>query len=353
MQGSESHLIGRNDLCKCGSGKKYKKCCLNKDKQKSILINKLEFSQKHEMDLSKKLFEYSRREKFYNEYIKAKDKFFIINDSESNKKFGNLFNTYYIQDYITNQNKTIGVMFYDEINHKLNIIEKNILKSKLNSYISIYEVIEINQDKTILKDLLINEDNYVDDLNITKDLKVGEIIIGRIANIVNVNKFIDTVFSISSSIKDVISMDVNNMYENHKNIYTDIKHFLVYNTNVFYKYIQQLLDPKVGEHLKKQNKYTNTEKIEKNEKPECSVEKLIKENLESTYLEVALTTWEEYKSNNTDIKGNENGWASALEYHIKKEDGLNITQGDIAKKYKISPSTLGKRYKEIKETCQK
>ncbi|MBD3810221.1 MAG: SEC-C domain-containing protein, partial [Sulfuricurvum sp.] len=22
--------IGRNDLCPCGSGKKYKKCCLNK-----------------------------------------------------------------------------------------------------------------------------------------------------------------------------------------------------------------------------------------------------------------------------------------------------------------------------------
>lgn len=24
--------IGRNDLCPCGSGLKYKKCCLNKDK---------------------------------------------------------------------------------------------------------------------------------------------------------------------------------------------------------------------------------------------------------------------------------------------------------------------------------
>lgn len=24
-------LIGRNDLCPCGSGKKYKKCCMRKD----------------------------------------------------------------------------------------------------------------------------------------------------------------------------------------------------------------------------------------------------------------------------------------------------------------------------------
>jgi len=27
--------IGRNELCPCGSGKKYKKCCLRKNKQLS------------------------------------------------------------------------------------------------------------------------------------------------------------------------------------------------------------------------------------------------------------------------------------------------------------------------------
>lgn len=28
-----NHNVGRNDLCPCGSGKKYKKCCLPKDQQ--------------------------------------------------------------------------------------------------------------------------------------------------------------------------------------------------------------------------------------------------------------------------------------------------------------------------------
>ncbi len=28
-------LPGRNDLCHCGSGKKYKKCCLQKDEEKA------------------------------------------------------------------------------------------------------------------------------------------------------------------------------------------------------------------------------------------------------------------------------------------------------------------------------
>lgn len=30
----EKEEPGRNDPCSCGSGKKYKQCCLNKDKKK-------------------------------------------------------------------------------------------------------------------------------------------------------------------------------------------------------------------------------------------------------------------------------------------------------------------------------
>lgn len=346
-------MIGRNDLCTCGSGKKYKKCCLNNDKQKTILINKLDVSQKYDMDLSKKLFEYSRSEKFNKEYLKAKDKFFIVDDIEVNKKFNNFFNTYYIQDYIARNNKSIGVLFYEENREKLSVIEKNILKNRLNSYTSAYEVVEINEDKAVLKDILLDEYNYVNDLNMIKALKVGEIIIGRIAKIAHINKFIDTVCSISTAIKNIMIKDINDIYASNKNTYKDIKHFLIYNTNLLYRYIQQLLDPKIGEYLKKQKNDAKYRELDKNKEYKCGVEKLIKEYVEDDYLEVALTTWEEYKNTSKDIKGSESGWASALEYHIKKEKGLTVTQGDLAKKYKVSPSTLGKRYKEIKEIYQK
>ncbi|MDR3585527.1 MAG: SEC-C metal-binding domain-containing protein [Desulfosporosinus sp.] len=33
---------GRNDPCPCGSGKKYKKCCLSKDEEKEQLKQELE-----------------------------------------------------------------------------------------------------------------------------------------------------------------------------------------------------------------------------------------------------------------------------------------------------------------------
>ena len=36
----EHDKIGRNDLCPCGSGKKYKNCCLNSGKYEKIIMKK-------------------------------------------------------------------------------------------------------------------------------------------------------------------------------------------------------------------------------------------------------------------------------------------------------------------------
>jgi len=32
---SKSEKVGRNDKCPCGSGKKFKKCCMNKQNEKA------------------------------------------------------------------------------------------------------------------------------------------------------------------------------------------------------------------------------------------------------------------------------------------------------------------------------
>lgn len=34
-------MIGRNELCPCGSGKKYKKCCLQKNQSIEFTRNKI------------------------------------------------------------------------------------------------------------------------------------------------------------------------------------------------------------------------------------------------------------------------------------------------------------------------
>ena len=75
---------------------------------------------------------------------------------------------------------------------------------------------------------------------------------------------------------------------------------------------------------------------------------MLRQNVESEYLDSCINFWNEFKEANGEVKGSENGWAAAVEYHIKKVAGQVITQAQISKKYEISPSTLGKRYKDLK-----
>ncbi|MCU9814855.1 SEC-C metal-binding domain-containing protein [Paraclostridium sp. AKS73] len=73
-------VLGRNELCPCGSGKKYKKCCLNKDVVSERASRKIVLSQKQYSQLYSKLYEYSRQPKFKEEYKKAQEMFYILDD---------------------------------------------------------------------------------------------------------------------------------------------------------------------------------------------------------------------------------------------------------------------------------
>ena len=81
---------------------------------------------------------------------------------------------------------------------------------------------------------------------------------------------------------------------------------------------------------------------------ECKVCFVLRQNVEKEHIDSCIEFWNEYKQANGEVKGSENWWAAAVEYHIKKVAGQNITQAQISKKYEISPSTLGKRYKDLK-----
>ncbi|HSQ33287.1 MAG TPA: SEC-C domain-containing protein [Peptostreptococcaceae bacterium] len=343
-------MIGRNELCSCGSGKKYKKCCLNKDMVVERVNRKIGLSQQDYVDLYSKLYEYSRESKFYNEYLKAKEMFYILDDEQLNKKFDKFFNTYYIQDHIMEDNRVITAAFYEENKHNLNKTEINILKNLFESYVSLYEISEIQDGKVLLNDLLLKNNVCVEDISLLQDLKLGDIVIARIVNVNGVSILLDTTVSISQTIRNVICNDVEYFYNQYVDVYKNMKTFLLYHTHILYKYIQQLLEPKVGECLKsKKSEVAITQEVGSQDvENECKINELLHINIEKEYLEVAMDTWKKFKNLNGNIKGSEVGWASAVEYFVKKEKGENTTQNQIAQKYNISSSTLGKRYKDLK-----
>ena len=344
-------MLGRNELCPCGSGMKYKKCCLNKDIVSERVGRKVNYSQKQYSDLYTKIYEYSRQDKFKDEYEKAKEMFYIVEDDSINQKFERFFNTYFIEDHIMESKKVLTVEFYEENNDNMTTSDVEVLRNLFESYVSVYEVKEKQSGKVLLTNCLTNEEVYTEDINLLKDFKVGSCIIARMVNIDGVSILIDVTISISESVKDVIVNDIIHLFKQYEDLYKDIKTFLIHHTHIMYKYIQQLLDPSIAEYLKnqKEDKMDQVEKeVEVSLEDDCKVSAMLRKNVEEEYLKSCIDFWNEFKQSNGEVKGSENGWAAAVEYHIKKVNGKTITQAQISKKYEISPSTLGKRYKDLK-----
>ncbi|WP_315167770.1 SEC-C domain-containing protein [Metaclostridioides mangenotii] len=356
-------LLGRNELCPCGSGKKYKKCCMNKDLISERAARKVGLSQKEYTDLYTRLYNYSKQEKFKDEFEKAKEAFFIMDDEEINSKFEVFFNTYFIQDHImelNNVNKVITVDFFEENKNTLTQVDIDILKSLFESYLSVYEIMDMSSGKVKLKDCLTGDEVTTADVNLLKEFKVGSAIIARPIHVGDTSLLIDITLSISDEVKDLIVNDINKLHNQYESVYKDKKTFLIYHTHILYKYIQQLLDKRVADFLKAERdkalvdevavtKNDDASEIKEPSQADCKVTELIKRISDDEISAKCVNFWTEYKNNNMDkIKGSENSWAAAVEYHIKKENGEVATQAEVAKKYDTSASTLGKRYKEIK-----
>lgn len=344
-------MLGRNELCPCGSGMKYKRCCLNKDVVLERAGRKVVLSQKQYSELYTRIYEYSRQDKFKEEYEKAKEMFYVVDDESTNEKFERFFNTYFIQDHIMESKKVMTVAFYEDNRDRLNGQEVEILRNLFESYVSIYEVKEILDGKILLKDCLTDSEVYTEDVNLLKDFKVGSCMIARIVTIEDTSILIDVTVSISESVKDVISNDIMHLFKQYEDLYKDMKTFLIHHTHILYKYMQQLLDPSVAEYLKKQKEERinkESQEVAVSVEDECKVCSLLRRTVESENIDACIEFWNEYKKVNGPVKGSENGWAAAVEYHINKINGQNITQAQISKKYEISPSTLGKRYKDLK-----
>lgn len=343
-------MIGRNDLCHCGSGKKYKKCCLQNDSKIKSTNIKLENAQTIYSNLYHKIYNYSSETKFEKEYEKAREIFYVIDDNSLNEKFEKLFNTYFMFDHIMENKKVMSVSFYEELQGNLNSTEVRVLVDLFNSYISIYEIKEKLVDRVVLKNLLTNEEISTEDINLLKEFSVSDIIIARVVKVEDTNILVDITVKITESIKNVIINDVNNLFEKYKDVYKTIDVFLIHHTHIMYRYIQQLLEPKVTEYLKEKMDLTkeNLSNEKSTDKDLDEVCNLLKSNVEDTYVNSCIEFWNDYKKSNSNVKGAENGWAAAVEYHIKKEDNQTVTQAEIAKKYATSTSTLGKRYKDLK-----
>ena len=332
---------------------------MEKDQKVERRVRRLKEAQKQYGDLYNKLYAYSRNEEFENEYKRAEDVFYIINKEDKRIKFEKFFETYFMQDHITEANKVIAVKFYEDKSVKLTNNERRILQSLGNSYISVYDVLKVEVDRILLKDCFTGKEIYTEDVKLLKGFTEGESMLARIVEVSGVNILIDITVKITDSVKEFVMDDVERLFKQYEKDFPkryengkpNMKLFLSFHTYIFYRYIQQLLDEECSDFMRKgleesQKKAENLSVDTESE--EITVKSLIEASVEDEWKEKCVEFWNKYESEHSELKGSEYGWAAATEYFVKKEAGESITQAQISKKYEISPSTLGKRYKELK-----
>ncbi|WP_455538084.1 SEC-C metal-binding domain-containing protein [Terrisporobacter sp.] len=339
-------MIARNKLCPCGSGKKYKKCCLQKNQLIEFNRNKTLYAKGLYENMENKIYEYLNSSSFKLYKEKSAKKFKI--SKERNSIIDNLYNTYLIYDYSDENQNVIAKIFLNKNKSTLNKNQKNVLLSMIKSNISIYKIEYKDDTKMIIRDYFSDDKIIIEDVELFKNLEVDKNIIARPVNIQGMNILIDGYITISNKNIKIILEDIEQLYKNNHKKYKNIKEFLIYNSDIIYKFAQQIvLNDKdyIIKPLKNNNiNVDEVESINNN----LSIYNVLKNNMEEKYLQKGLSLWKQFVKCNKSIKGSENGWAAAVEYYVRKNAGEAITQAQVSQKYEVSPRTLGKRYKELR-----
>ena len=207
-------LLNRNDKCYCGSGKKYKNCCMEKDIEIERFARKVKIVEDAQAKYAEtyiKILNFSKEERFAEYRKSAEDIFYILNSESVKNKFGKFFNTYFISDCLLEGKSTLTQIYAAE--NEATDKELRIMNSLINSYVSIYTIEKKENDRAILKDCLLNEIVSVDDIKLLKDFSEGDSIIARIVEVNGLRILIDITVKIDEGSKEFMVNDMGGFYE--------------------------------------------------------------------------------------------------------------------------------------------
>lgn len=162
--------VGRNEPCPCGSGKKYKKCCMQAQ----------EIKENTKRSLRKKILEFSREPLFKIEFEEAKKIFFESREPDEGDM--TMFIDWFIHDYrLKDYGKRIIELFYLEKHPYLAPMEKEILKGWQDTALRVYEITGIERGIGIhIKDLFNDNEIFVNDIRSSRGMTIWDICAMRV-----------------------------------------------------------------------------------------------------------------------------------------------------------------------------
>jgi len=185
---------GRNDPCPCGSGKKYKRCCLASASPPPTSFESPWSRQREASDrLTPALLKLAARE-FGDDLPLAWADFNLDPIPESIEKYPceeAIFNPYLIFEWDPDgpprrrsgkpRAGAVARAYMDRFASRLSELEILILVQAISRPVSFYEVIRCNPGQSaVLRDVLIGEETHVEEHSGTKTMRPGDLVYGQI-----------------------------------------------------------------------------------------------------------------------------------------------------------------------------
>ena len=177
--------VGRNDTCPCGSGLKFKKCCLNATRtvksylpgeRDRALAKLVRFSERHEFKEAHKL----ALQLFWGDWLSQlpDEELERVMDSEP----ANIaYHSWFAYDWDLDEGRTLFDMFLEREVRDLSTGERNFLDGMRGSHLRLYEILAVKPDQGFeLRDLWDDRRLYVQERSATRQLVTWDVIVGRI-----------------------------------------------------------------------------------------------------------------------------------------------------------------------------
>lgn len=150
--------IGRNDSCPCGSGKKYKNCCLKSENKKQVILQQRERFYESKQDLVEKVGDYLVQQVPIKQYNALKNTFHERTEKRIDKDIEESYFTFWLYFFYRFDNGLRGIeWFYEDNKGKLTPEELSMTKNWMDMRIRFLKAVDETEETAIFKDVLTGE----------------------------------------------------------------------------------------------------------------------------------------------------------------------------------------------------
>jgi hypothetical protein len=176
--------VGRNEPCPCGSGKKYKKCCMIKDTSIDLEAYR---AAKAEENLRNEIIRFTTGGRFKDEIAEAfnlynkggVEKILLKSDPLENIRFLDWF----IHEHVLAKDSKHVIELFGEVRAKhLDDDQKKLLEEWKRSRLGAFEVASIDGNVVTLTDVFAGQEHAIEDESASNELKPHEIAVARMTS---------------------------------------------------------------------------------------------------------------------------------------------------------------------------